>query len=203
MIILQEDTRKQIDSKARRGADYRGDKSKGRNRWARSRVVTVSSTVKDYNLIDMNQLFKQDVLDVKIKVNGEVHKGNDRGEDYFVEICFNGVVEKMREQIEKDSGAFDLRTVRLALNQCFNNNDIYFFCTCPDFHYRIGYWASMNDLIVGDKETRPSNITNPDDIWGPACKHICAVLRKQQWCTKVASTIYNYVNYMESHYKQA
>ena len=74
---------------------------------------------------------------------------------------------------------------------------------CPDFHYRIGYWASVNDLIVGDKETRPSDITNPDNKLGPACKHICLVLQNTTWIYKLSATINNYINYMESHYKIA
>ena len=74
---------------------------------------------------------------------------------------------------------------------------------CPDWHYRMGYWASVHDIIVGQKETRPSDITNPKDNLGPVCKHVCLVLQNLSWVYKLASTIHNYINYMESHYKMA
>ena len=196
MTILNEDSRQQLINKSKQGADYRGDKSKGRNRYARRTHSHISSSVKEYNQIDMNKFFKDDTLDFHIKVNGET-------DTYFVRLCFDGIISKIKDQIKKAGGKFDFRVVVKAVIQSFKSNDVYFFCSCPDFHYRIGYWASINDLIVGDKETRPSDITNPDDIWGPACKHICLVLTNLSWVYKLASVITNYVNYMESHYKKA
>ena len=196
MIILQEDNRQQLLNKAKKGAEYRGDKSKGKNRYARRVHSRISSKNDTYNDIDMNTVFKNDRLDFHFEVNGET-------DTYFVRLCFDGIISKIKDQIKKAGGKFDFRVVVKAVIQSFKSNDVYFFCSCPDFHYRIGYWASINDLIVGDKETRPSDITNPDDIWGPACKHICLVLTNLSWVYKLASVITNYVNYMESHYKQA
>lgn len=67
--------------------------------------------------------------------------------------------------------------------------------------YRHSYWATKNDLIIGDKETRPNRFdhTNKDNDMGPACKHITLALTDSSWLIKVASVIYNYVNYMEDH----
>ena len=144
----------------------------------------------------MNKVFKDDVLDFSIKVNGET-------DDYLVRLSFSGVVDKLKDEIAKNNGKLEFKCVVKALIECFNKNDVYIFCSCPDFHYRIGYWASVNDLIVGDKETRPSDITNPDNKLGPACKHICLVLQNTVWVYKLAATINNYINYMESHYKMA
>ena len=59
----------------------------------------------------------------------------------------------------------------------------------------------MHDVIVGEKETRPSDITNPYDTKGRGCKHILLVLSNNSWLTKVASVIFNYINYMEKHYQ--
>jgi len=169
MTILNEDSRQQLINKSKSGADYKGDKSKGRNRYARRTHSKISSSVKEYNQIDMNKFFKEDTLDFHIKVNGETS-------DYLVRISFSGLLEKLRDLISRNNGRFDFRIVVKAIIDCFNHNDVYVFCSCPDWHYRIAYWASINDIIVGDKETRPSDITNPDDIWGPACKHVCLVL---------------------------
>ena len=73
---------------------------------------------------------------------------------------------------------------------------------CPDWQYRYAYYATKNNINSGDAETRASNITNPDDKLGSACKHVLLVLSNTSWILKVASTIYNYVNYMEKHYQK-
>jgi hypothetical protein len=144
----------------------------------------------------MNKFFKQDVLDFKVIVNGET-------DDYEVRMSFGGLLDNLKDRIAKNNGILNSGVVVKALIDCFNHNDVYTACTCPDYVYRIGYWASVNDLIVGDKETRPSDETNPDDKLGPACKHICLVLNNNSWIYKLASTINNYCHYMESHYKKA
>ena len=81
----------------------------------------------------------------------------------------------------------------------FNNEDIYFRCTCPDWQYRQGYWATKNGTIVGEPETRPSNITNPHDTKGGMCKHVAMVMSNNSWIMKVASVVRNYIIYMQKH----
>jgi len=39
----------------------------------------------------------------------------------------------------------------------------------------------MDGGIAGEMETRPSNITNPDDTKGRGCKHVQAVLTNNSW----------------------
>ena len=196
MSILVEDTRQQLINKSKSGADYKGDKSKGRNRYARRTHSKISSSVKEYNNIDMNKFFKDDILDFEIKVHGET-------DDYMVRLSFSGILDKLKDVIAKNNGKFDFRIVTKALIECFNKDDVYIFCSCPDFHFRFGYWLSVHDIIVGQKETRPSDITNPDDDLGAGCKHICLVLQNLSWVYKLSATISNYINYMESHYKIA
>ena len=75
-------------------------------------------------------------------------------------------------------------------------------CSCPDYQYRIAYWASRTNTIVGDKETRPSNITNPNNRLGSGCKHLMLVLSNTSWMIKLGSVIFNYINYMERNYKK-
>ena len=75
MSILLEDSRQQLLTRAKSGANYKGDKSKGKNRYARRTQTSISTSVKEYNQIDMNKFFKKDILDVTVKVHGEVHDG--------------------------------------------------------------------------------------------------------------------------------
>ena len=71
---------------------------------------------------------------------------------------------------------------------------------CEDFSYRFGFFASKNDFNSGAPETRPSNITNPNDSLGSACKHVLLVLNNNSWIQRIARVISNYVHYMETHY---
>lgn len=196
MSILLEDKRQQLINKARAGEDYKTDKSKGKNRYARRTHSKISSSVKEYNQIDMNKFFKDDILDVMIKVHGET-------DDYVVRISFGSLLDKLKDSIKRNNGKLDFRLIIRSLIDSFNKDDVYVFCSCPDWHYRFGYFASVNNIIVGEQETRPSKITNPHDTLGPACKHVCLVLQNLSWLYKVASTINNYINYMQTHYKVA
>lgn len=95
-----------------------------------------------------------------------------------------------------------LRIVIRALLNSFNSDNVYIRCSCPDFQYRHAFWASKNNIIVGDKETRPSDKTNPNNKLGSGCKHIMLVISNTSWIIKLGSVVYNYYNYMEKHYKK-
>ena len=66
----------------------------------------------------------------------------------------------------------------------------------------MNYWQTKNGVSSGDPENRPSDITNPDDKLGSACKHVLLVLSNTSWLLKVGSTILNYIRYMEKHYEK-
>lgn len=70
---------------------------------------------------------------------------------------------------------------------------------CSDFRFRQSYWMSRDDVILGQKETIPSRITNPNNTLGPGCKHIMLVLSNHNWIIKIASVIMNYIKYIEVH----
>ena len=143
----------------------------------------------------MNKLFKEDILTVNISVNGET-------DDYTVKISFGGFLDILRDLLDDDVVNLNLRNITRALITGFNKDDVYIFCSCPDFHYRFGYWATRNNLTSGTPETRPSDITNPKDTLGSGCKHILLVLSNNSWLIKVASVINNYIKYMEKHYNK-
>lgn len=143
----------------------------------------------------MNKLFKEDILTVNISVKGET-------DDYTVKISFGGFLDILKDLVNGNVADLNLRNITRALVTGFNRDDVYIFCSCPDFHYRFGYWATKNKLTSGEPEDRPSNITNPDDRLGSGCKHILLVLSNNSWLMKVASVINNYIKYMEKHYQK-
>lgn len=166
---------------------------KGYQRFKQRVKSRFATTVKEYNEIDMNKLFKQDVLTVNIHVKGET-------DDYTVKISFGGFLELLHDQLIREP--FNLKAVTRALINGFNRDDVYIHCSCPDAKYRFAYWQTKLKTGSGDPETRPAKITNPNNTLGSSCKHVLLVLSNTKWLLKVASTIYNYVNYMEKHYER-
>lgn len=185
---LNEDSRSKLLAKSKQS-------DKGFQRFKKRVKSRVANSVKQYNAIDMNKLFKDDILTVDINVKGET-------DNYTVKISFGGFCELLQDQIEKQNGVLDYKAVTRALILGFNKDDVYIKCNCADAQYRFAYWQTRNDIITGDPENRPSNITNPDDKLGSACKHVLLVLSNTSWLLKVGSTIYNYINYMEKHYQK-
>lgn len=210
--LLLEVSRSQITRDARKpSATYR-DTSKGKNRFERRVRSKFSNSVQEYNKIDMNSLFKDDILNVKIKVTGETNT-------YTVKISFIGFLEELHKEV-RNNGEFNLRSVLRALKRAFDGEDVKIYCTCPDFKYRYGYYANKKDMLSADKRelnrtttfnddgtktinylmlSKAPDITNPKDDKGYGCKHIMLVLNNNSWLQKVASVINNYVNYMEKH----
>ena len=187
MSVLHEDKRSELIAKSK-------SSHKGHQRFNRRNKSRIHNTVKAMNSIDMNKLFKDDILTVNIPVKGET-------DDYVVRITFGGFLEILRDQINA-SGSLSFREVSRAAIIGFNRDDVYINCTCPDWKYRFAYFATRNQLNSGTPETRPSNITNPDDSLGSACKHVLLVLNNTSWIVRVSRVIVNYVKYMEKHYNK-
>lgn len=193
--ILQEASRKQLITKSKQADNYApSNQSKGKNRYERRVHSKVSKSVAEFNKLDMNSLFKFDILNVVIKVHGET-------DDYEVRICFPNVIEYLSDFLkDKDDSAIDLRWVMKALTKAFDGDDVYIHCTCPDWKYRHDYWATKNKISSGDPQTDPGKgIVNPKDTKGAGCKHTLLVLANNTWLIKVASVIRNYILYMKAH----
>lgn len=197
LIKLNEDSRSQLLSKARQGAEYKGDKSKGKNRYERRTKSKISNSVREYNQLDMNKFFKEDILDLYIKVHGET-------DDYMVGISFSGILDLIQQETKKNPDLkVDLRLILQALKRSFNKEDkVLVRCNCPDAKFRMAYWQSVHDIILGEKETIASDETNPHDNLGPACKHVILVLSNTSWIVKLASSVFNYINYIKNHYER-
>lgn len=185
MQYLNEDNRQKLISKSK-------SSTKGRERFNKRNRSKVANTVKAMNAIDMNKLFKEDILTVDIPVHGET-------DDYIVKMTFGGFLEILRDQVA-DKEIIDFRDVSRAAIIGFNKDDVFINCNCPDFRYRFAYYTTRNKVNSGAPETRPSKITNPNDTLGSACKHVLLVLNNTSWIIRVARVITNYIRYMEKHY---
>lgn len=192
MNYLREDRRNDLVALGRRGKREKGD---GKTRYEKRVKSRVASSVKEFNSIDMTNLFKHGILTVNVPVVGETNS-------YTVRIRFGSFLDELQQQIERQNGQLNLRAVTRALLDAFNRDDVYISCSCADWKYRGAYWATVGKITSGAPETRISKITNPDNDLGPGCKHIMLVLANNSWLIKVASVILNYVIYMERNQKK-
>jgi hypothetical protein len=190
--LLLEDTRTMLVSKSRSVGHYK-DTSRGKNRFERKKYSQVAKTVKQYNKIDMNKLFKEDILEVSIPVVGEK-------DSYTVSVKMEGVVKEIAANIKNNKNQLEYRTIVQAITKIFNSSNIWVKCTCPDYKYRFAHWNIVNNVSVDDSASDPGpgrGIVNPKDDKGRGCKHVLLVLANGDWLMKVASVINNYIHYAE------
>ena len=120
--------------------------------------------------------------------------------DYIVTIHISGIMKLIRAELDSSNQPLPNRPlVYRALRRAVDESNVYVDCTCPDWRYRFKYWASVKDYNYGNPETRPSDITNPDNQ-GAVCKHITAALvRPSQWLKYVSGWISTVVRaYLEN-----
>ena len=188
---LDEATRNQLIAQSRNVGRYK-DTSRGATRMERKKYSKVANAVKSYNEINMNDLWKSDILQVKIPIVGET-------DEYTVTIKLEGVVAELQKNIKNNQNKFEFRTIIQALTKVFNTSDVYVKCKCPDFKYRFAHWNIVNNVSVDDSSQDPGpgkGITNPNDDKGRGCKHILLVLSNGSWMMKVASVIVNYCHFL-------
>ena len=192
--LLLEMNRNQLIQKSKSSDNYK-DTSKGRNRWERRNRSKIATRVDQYNKIDMNDFFKNDILKVGINVHGET-------DDYVVTIRYNGVLREIQNQIRLNNNKLEFKCVFIALQKVFNSGDVFVSCSCFDRKYRQAYNATRGGYNSGEPEIRVSDITNPHDSKGAGCKHVNLVLGNIDWIMKIASVINNYIHYMKDHYER-
>lgn len=109
---------------------------------------------------------------------------------YTVTLAYEGVMRKLIDLVSRDAlKRVTRRYVVRALNEQVDQTDVYINCTCCDMRYRYRYFATKYDYLEGEPETRPSDITNPHDDIGAACKHVMCVLANKKWLVKAASVV--------------
>ena len=192
---LTEATRNQLVAKSRNADEYK-DKAYGKNRFERKKYSKVATQVKSYNQIDMNDLFKRDVLTVKIPVTGET-------DEYTVSIQMEGVIAEIAKNIKSNNNKFEFRTVLQSLTKIFNSSSIKVSCTCPDYLYSYKHWLIITNDSTEDTAHDPGPGKTGKDSKGKGCKHILLCLSNIDWLMKVASVINNYVHYSEEHMSDA
>ena len=195
--LFLEATRVQLLGQSRNAGPYI-DQSRGVNRDKRKKYSSVGKTVKQYNKIDMNKLFKEDILEVSIPVVGEK-------DSYTVSVKMEGVIKEIANNIKNNKNQLEYRTIIQALTKVFNSSNIWVKCTCPDYKYRFAHWNIINNVSIDDTSKDPGpgkGIANPNDYKGLVCKHILLVLANGDWLMKVASVINNYIHYAEEQLRQ-
>lgn len=163
-MILLEKTRNQLVSSSRTTEEEKD----GKTRYQKRLKSRISSSVREYNQLNMDKFFKQNILDVNIKVYGET--GN-----YLVSLSFGGILDNIQEFLS-DGHMLQLKDILKALIDSFNKKEVYIHCTCADWKYRQAYYATKKGINSGSPELVPSKITNPDDKLGDGCKHTLLVL---------------------------
>ena len=197
-LRLHEDTRNMLVSKSRNAGSYI-DQSRGKNRFERKKLSKIAKTVKQYNQIDMNKFFKDDILEVKIPVQGET-------DQYTVSVRLAGIVNEIAKNIKNNQNKFEYRTVIQAITKVFNTGNVYVKCNCDDYKYRFAHWNIVNNVSFDDSASDPGpgkGIRNPNDDKGRGCKHVLLVLANGDWILKVASVINNYIHYAEERLQKA
>lgn len=188
---LDEATRTQLVAQSRNVGQYK-DISRGKTRFERKKYSKVANAVKNYNEINMNNLWKSDILQVNIPVVGET-------DEYTVTIKLEGVIAEIQKNIKNNGNKLEFRTVIQALTKVFNTSDVYVKCTCADFKYRFAHHLIVHNMSVDDSSQDPGpgkGIANPNDDKGRGCKHVLHCLANGNWMMKVASVIMNYCHFL-------
>lgn len=191
LLKLEEATRTQLVAQSRNVGQYK-DASRGKTRLERKKYSKLANAVKAYNAIDMNKVFKQDILQVSIPVVGET-------DEYTVTIKIEGVIAEMQKNIKNNGNKMEFRTIIQSLTKVFNTTDVYVKCSCPDFKYRFAHWNIIKNVSVDDSSQDPGpgkGIANPNDDKGRGCKHVLLALSNGEWMMKVASVINNYCHFL-------
>lgn len=166
MNRLTEATRQELILKSRTA---RPTKTYGTTRYERKNKQHIYNSVSNFNKIDMNALFKGNMLSFKIPVHGETN-------NYTVEVLFEGILDDIKHEIKMNKDKLEYKCVYRAIINAINKQDIFISCTCPDWKYRMRYYATKNRYNSGVPQVKASDITNPDDKLGAGCKHSLAVL---------------------------
>ena len=195
---LTEANRTSLIAQSRSAGIYKNTE-RGKNRFDRKKYSKIANAVKNYNEIDMNLLFKQDILQVNIPVVGE-------SDEYIVTIKLERVVNEIQKNIKNNNNKLEFKTIIQALTKVFNTSDVYIKCTCPDAKYRFAHWNIIKNVSVDDTSKDPGpgkGIANPNDDKGRGCKHMLLVLANGDWMMKVASVINNYCHYLSEKKPEA
>ena len=189
MERLTEKTRKELINKS---INANKTKTYGTTRYDRRNKISIFNTLQNYNKIDMNALFKANLLSFKIPVKGETN-------NYEINVLFEGICDELKQEVKANNNKLEFKCVYKALIKAIDRQDIYISCTCSDWKYRMAYWSTKQRYNSGPSQLVPAKVMNPDDKDGAGCKHVLNVLTNLEWAVKLAIVINNYIIYMDKH----
>lgn len=191
--ILIEDTRATLLNASRSTGDYK-DQSLGKNRYMRRQYSQIKKDPKTYSKLNMDQFFKQDILELKIPVQGET-------DSYIVSVKLHGACAELARRIKVNKNIFEFKVVLQALKRIFDTTDIYINCTCKDYYYTYKHWNIVKNVDTEDSRKDPGpgkRIRNPQDEKGRGCKHCLLVLENTNWLVEAAKVINDYIRNVEN-----
>lgn len=161
MKTLLEDSKRDLIAKSKR-SDLYGPNNRdfGKNRHQRRLKSRIATSVAEYNKIDMNKLFKENILQVNIRVNGET-------DVYLVTINFDGFLDSLRRYLPDEMTEEDIefKVIQRALLDSFNHNDVKVHCTCPDYCLEEN---TLIKLLNGDVKSISEILklfNNNEELW--------------------------------------
>lgn len=187
---LLEVSRAQLLDKSK---NARATKSYGTTRYERRSKQQVKSSVRIFDKLDFNSVFKASLLKFVTPVKGETS-------EYQVTVLFEKFCEEIQRQMRQYNYELGFTLIYRALISAINRSDVYINCNCPDFKYRLAYHATHGLYNSGRPQMIPANITNPNDDLGAGCKHVLKVLSDLDWVIDLATSINNYIRYMEENF---
>ena len=174
---INEVTRSTLVSKGKKGAHYRHEPNT--NRWQAKSRCKVANTVKDYNKLDMDTLWKKDELTFDVRIEGE-------SDNYFVTVKFSNVLQKIQDNIKRNKNKLDAKIVYQALLQILNSSDVKIDCSCifPGTHISLldGTKPTIEELLARYERGEDLWVYSVDSIGNFKPGHIDKV-----WITKTAS----------------
>ena len=90
-MVLHEESRNSLIAQGRQGEKERTD---GKSRFEKRVKSRFSTSVKEYNSIDMNSVFREGILTIGIPIRGETG-------DYIVRIKFGGFLEQLQQEVSR------------------------------------------------------------------------------------------------------
>ena len=121
--LLLEKSRQELIDKSKNADTV---KKYGTTRWEGRTRVSPFLTVRNYDRLDMNSLFKGDIMNFLVPIHGETS-------DYSVELMFEGICSKLRDELKRNNYRLEYKIVYRAIINAINSGDVLVSCTCPDW----------------------------------------------------------------------
>ena len=107
-IHLNEDSRAQLVARSKTSKREKD----GKTRYEKRLKSKVATSTKQYNKINMNELFKNGIVTIGIEVKGET-------DNYIVTMSYGGVLDELRNLLKRNNDILDLKSVDVLVQISF------------------------------------------------------------------------------------